>query len=330
MFNDFKKIAPVWIIIIVIAIISIVMLKFFSTSLINYIQYPPRKPYLLATAFQEEAKKYYRKALEKAEEQKAQGKAADLKGDADLIHSKELFLKSLDLIRGDEDVYQRLATLSELEHDRVKTYYYQASAQFEAGYGTEGLVSLDKALSIAPGDEPSLEKKVQVLIELDRLEEARTVLKELLSINHQNATAYYLSGLISMLERDNISATGYFEKAVENNPRYLEAARGLADIVASQNDHKRAIGILLKIEPFYPTNASLKHAIGRFYFESGDYDPAYHYYQQAEKLEQNSASLYFDMAKVCTKMGKERLATIYLKRAMELDPKIKERVLFPQ
>lgn len=326
--NDLKKILPVWGVIISVFILGVLLLKHFNNAIVNYIQYPPRKPALLATALTEEGIKYYQRCLEKRQKMKETGKIRSLKDDPDLIRSRELFLKSLEIFPENYKVYPRLATLAELANDTVSTYYYQGLVLIHEGNVEDGLAFLDKALKLNPDDERVLAKKIEVLIDQHQLSQAEAVLMHLLEVNDKNAEAHYLAGKIQTLKRNPDEAIAQLKKALELNPKHLNSAFLLAELYVANKNFDNAIKVLMDIEPYYPNSARIKHRIGKYFFSQKKYEEAYKYFLRAEKLEKHSADLYLDMARACRLLGKERLASIYVKRAIDLNPALKDKIIF--
>ncbi len=327
--KDLKKILPIWGIIIFLAVVTIVGLKLFNIAIINYIQYPPNNPYLLSRALMEEGIKYYRICLETAEKQKKSGKTTELKDDQALLRSKNLFLKSLEFHPAHTEIYRYLATLAELEGDKVMTHYYQALVLIHSQPPQidEGLAYLDKALNLNDRQEQVLAKKIEILIEKKALVEAEKLLQHLISVNPMNDRAYYLAGLINSRKLQPQEAIKNASRALELNPQNLDAARLSANLLADQKKLDSAIQVLKRAEEHYPQNANLKHTIGRWLYEQGKYSEAYKYWLKAEKLEKFSAPLYLDLARVTKNLGKERLSSLYLQKALNLDPKLKQKIL---
>ncbi len=325
--RDFKKILPVWGIIVAVAILALLFLKLFNNRIINYIQYPPDNPYLLAKALEEEGIKYYIKALDKFQKISSTEERKYISGDPDLEKSKSLLLKSLELFHPNPQIYKRLATLAEMENDVAMTYYYQAHDLFYHKRREEAIAFLDKALAHAPDNEKVLEKKIDFLIVLDDIEQASKTIERLMEVNPNNANAYFHAAKIAYLRNNVDKSWAFFEKTLELDPQHLEAARVFAKLLVDRKAYDRAIDVLTPLEQFYPNNARLKHAIGRIFFLKEQYEVAYDYYQKAEKLEKNSAALYLDLSRVCEKLGKKRLSSIYLKRAIDLDPELKDTLL---
>ncbi len=325
--QDFKKILPVWLIIIVVAVVSVVLLKYFTHSIINYIQYPPRNPYLLAMAFKQEGIQHYREALKKAEDFREQGKMPNLENDSDVQRSTELFNKSLELFPAGEGINERLAVLAELRGDDVNAYYYQALALHESGNIEEAMARLNNALERDPQFVSAREKKTELFIQEKKFEEAHAEIKRLLEINQANPMAHYLAGTLALEEDKPDLAADHFSRALEHDTRFLKAARSLAGILQTKGRYKRALTILQNVEPYHPNEASLKHAIGKVYYNKGDYEKAYRYFLKAEDIETKSVPLYLDLARVSKKLGKRSLANVYIKNALDINPNLADEVL---
>ena len=325
--EDFKKIAPIWGIIVGIALISILLLKFFNNNIINYIQYPPENAYLMAKALAEEGTKYYLRTLEEYQEVKESGKTPDFSQDPNLERCKTLFLKSLDLYPENVGIYNRLATISEIENDPVQTAYYQAMVLIHSRDRDQALILLNRALDEFPDSEVLLETKTRVLIDLDLIDEAENTLTRLFAVNENSADAHYHAGRIWMEREDTEKAEHHLDRALNLDPRHLKTARLYGTLLVNRGDYEKAIKVLKRFEEFNPNNARLKHAIGRVYYSYGKYQDSYRYYILAEKLEKNSAPLYLDLTRVCRKLGKDRMVSIYMKRALDLDPGLKDTLL---
>jgi tetratricopeptide (TPR) repeat protein len=325
--EDFRKIAPVWGIIIGVSVAGILLLGYFNMNIINYIQYPPKNAGLLSRAFLEEGTKYYRISLSKAQKMRESGKAPNLKGDPDVVRSKEFYLKSIDIFPGQKGVYQRLATLAELEGDKVMMYYYQGQVLIEARQPEEALAKFDSALEIEPDNTTVLSEKVDTLISLKRRDEARSIVGDMLDIDSDNPQALYLVGHIAFIEKEYDAAVENLKKAMDIDPSNITAGFLYARVLESKDMKKEAIQALHNLEQYHPNNARLYHRIGRLLVSQNQNKEAYRYFLKAESLEKNSDSLYLDLARTARKLGKERYVTIYLNRAFEIKPGLKKRVL---
>ncbi len=126
--------------------------------------------------------------------------------------------------------------------------------------------------------------------------EAEVLLKKVLQKKPRYADVLNKLGVINQLKGNTRIATKYFEKALEINPRYTEAALNLAITLSDTGKTEKAQKILLstafaassspvKIEPFVAGKLANEHfKLGNMYYDLHLIDKAIEQYQRAVEL----------------------------------------------
>ncbi|PKP27980.1 MAG: hypothetical protein CVU06_00455 [Bacteroidetes bacterium HGW-Bacteroidetes-22] len=112
----------------------------------------------------------------------------------------------------------------------------------EAGQYEEAVVSLRKALQLKGKDLDATNYLVTALIGLKRYDEAITEADRALVLK-KTPVNYYNRGRIYYLTRNFGLSEGDFRKALDDNPKYLEATVGLAQSLYEQKKYVQALGV---------------------------------------------------------------------------------------
>jgi tetratricopeptide (TPR) repeat protein len=304
------------------------MLRSYNIPLIKIIEYANENPYTLAIVYAEEGKKYYSKCLNKIERKRMESQTdIVLKEDADLERAKEVFLHSLDLFPKNPDIYSYLADLAEFEGNNADVHYYQGMLNAGKAKYDLAINELETALEIEPDKIEALIKRADILIKLDRLNEAEKTLNNVRDIKPGESETYYLMARIAAIRKNYIESIKLLERSIELNPQNIPAAKMLAESLFAGDSKELAIEVLRNAEIYAPKDANLKHRLGKYLYEMGRYEEAAEVLESAEELMKFSAPLYLDLARTYKKLGKERLTTIMLERAIKLDSKLQDNIL---
>jgi tetratricopeptide (TPR) repeat protein len=315
-------------VLIALAILSVLLLRSYNIPLIKKIEYANENPYTLAIVYAEEGKKYYRKCLNKIERNKMEGQPKPvLKKDADLERAKETFLHSLDLFPKNPGLYSYLADLAEFEGNDADLHYYQGMLNAGREKYDLALNEMETALEIEPNKIDALLKKADILVKLDRLDEAEKTLNKAREIKPSESDIYYLLARIEATRKSPMKSIAWLERSVELDPRNIPAAKMLAESLFAGDSKELAVEVLRNAETYAPKDANLKHRLGKYLYEMKRYEEAAEVLESAEELMKFSAPLYLDLARTYKKLGKERLTTMMLERAIKLDPKLQSDLL---
>jgi len=326
-----KKVLPFWGAAILAGALAIFLLHKNSVRLINYIEYPEARPGILAETYRTEGEKYYRLANQAFTSLREDpDRSEKMKNLPELKRARRLFLESERLNPAITGIYSFLSDLAAFEGDTASMNYYQGKHALSENQAGAALEAFNLALERDSNFRPALEEKTLTLVNLGRLEEAERSLDRLLSLPDPDARAYYVKALLAARRKREDLYSEALEMALQKDPKHLDSAKSLADFLAGKKEFVRAVEIMEKARQAAPNDANLLHRLGLIYFKSGDLDKAAHILEKALRIEKNSAPLYLDLARVYAKLGKKSHSSAMFQRAVELNPELKDQILFPE
>jgi tetratricopeptide (TPR) repeat protein len=122
--------------------------------------------------------------------------------------------------------------------ERLTKDDYQANVELEKGDYIKSALLFQNAYNIDPQNEWICYKFAESLIGSDRSGEAEHVLKKCLEINPDYEKALTLLGDLSIKNKDTLTATGFYEKAIRSNRKYFSTYIRLSDIWSETNANK--------------------------------------------------------------------------------------------
>lgn len=110
----------------------------------------------------------------------------------------------------------------EINPEFLRCYFVRAVAFYSLGMYQEALIDFDKVLETDKSI-PCMNYKALCLLNLDRAEEAKSVLEDILRLDPNNAAVWNNLGNVYLAIGDKGTALQKFDKALEMNPRFLDA-----------------------------------------------------------------------------------------------------------
>ncbi len=130
----------------------------------------------------------------------------------------------------------------------ARDYLFRSIAWYEKGHFPEALSDIDRSVALDPGDVTALHHRGNVLLALNRLEEARQEYERTLKINSEDAGIWNNYGIaLDGLGRTN-EALQAFRRATECHPPSQSAFLGLAFLQIRSGRLHDAAGILDQLE----------------------------------------------------------------------------------
>jgi|GEM_PF-565331 len=331
-----KKILPFWAAAVLFAALGLILLHANSIRLIHYIEYPETNPLVLAETYREEAEKLYKKAAGKFASMKSDPSAHQtMKQLPELAKSRRLFLECLKIKPNMKGIYPFLSDLAAFEGDKASLFFYKGKQAIMEKQWETATLAFDESLKHQPDYQPSLKSKIFALLEAGKLETAEKTMNRLFdsfsSLGKQaDAETYYIQSRIASRKKDPEQQKEALAKAVATDPAHAGAAKNLAAILVAKKEFDQAATVLQNALSGASEDAHLLHLLGQILMMKGDYSGARDSLEKALKIEKNSAPLYFDLAKVYEKLGKKSNSTVMLQKAIGIDPRFKNRILFPE
>jgi tetratricopeptide (TPR) repeat protein len=149
-------------------------------------------------------------------------------------------------------------------------------------------------------------------------------------------------GYHQLLDLDN--AKKYYQRAVKLDREYAEAINNLGTIYYAKKSYRRAVNEYKKALRIKPDSASMMSNLGTAYFARKHYDQAFELYQKAIELDpevfehrgttgvllqersvEERAKFHYTLAKTYAKTGRNDLALVYIRKAIEEGFKERDR-----
>ena len=166
----------------------------------------------------------------------------------------------------------------------------------------------------------------ELLNKNEKAEEAITVLQELLKKNPEYYKATNLLGDILYSKERYKEAINVYMSALRYNPGNYDLYYNLGMAYTMVNDFQRAKEFYQKAAEINSLLYNAKLSIGQIALIAGDLDEAEKYFKESIKGEDVEAGSYYYLAQVAILKGDKEKAINYMNIAIELDPKIYNKV----
>ena len=121
-------------------------------------------------------------------------------------------------------------------------------------------------------------------------------------------------------ENKYTEALEVLNKAVQINPRDLNALSNIAMVYKNQKKYKESLEVFKKVLEVDPENAKALVSIGSIYSETGEIKKAIDYYKKALACEPRVSKIYYNIGLLYLKKNNTSLATKSFQQAATLDP----------
>lgn len=141
------------------------------------------------------------------------------------------------------------------------------------------------------------------------------------------AESLYRSGIESLWLGNYDNAVGYFENAVNKNPRRAEAWVQVGYCKVKQGKIQEAIRAYSQALQLKPGDAEIHNKLGDAYYYSGRFREAIESYSEAARLRPDCAETFYNLAIAYFESGNQSMAAAEARVLQRLDPKLYERYL---
>ena len=141
------------------------------------------------------------------------------------------------------------------------------------------------------------------------------------------AESSYRNGLESLWLGNYDSAVGYFENAVNRNPKRADAWVKVGYCKVKQGKNQEAIKAYLEALQLKPADAEIHNKLGDAYYYAGRMLDAIDEYTEAARLCPECAEFFYNLAIAYFESGNLTAASTQAKTLQRLDPKLYERYL---
>ena len=141
------------------------------------------------------------------------------------------------------------------------------------------------------------------------------------------AESSYRNGLDSLWLGNYDSAVGYFENAVNKNPKRADAWVQVGYCKVKQGKSQEAIRAYLQALQLKPEDAEIHNKLGDAYYYAGRLREAIESYTAAAQLEPNNAETFYNLAIAYTESGNPAMADTEARILQKLDQKLYDKYL---
>jgi len=141
------------------------------------------------------------------------------------------------------------------------------------------------------------------------------------------AESSYRNGLDSLWLGNYDSAVGYFENAVNKNPRRADAWVQVGYCKVKQGKSQEAIRAYLQALQLKPEDAEIHNKLGDAYYYAGRLREAIDSYTTAAQLQPNNAETFYNLAIAYFESGNQAMAATEAHTLQKLDQKLYEKYL---
>lgn len=141
------------------------------------------------------------------------------------------------------------------------------------------------------------------------------------------AETFYRTGLESLWLGNYDNAIGYFENAVNRNPKRVEAWVQVGYCKVKQGKNLEAIKAYQRALQLEPASAEIYNKLGDAYYYAGRLNEAIEAYTQATRLRPDLAESYYNLAIAYYENGNRTMAANEARTLQKLDAKLYEKYL---
>ena len=141
------------------------------------------------------------------------------------------------------------------------------------------------------------------------------------------SVSLYRTGLESLWLGNYDNAVGYFENAVNKNPRRAEAWVQVGYCKVKQGKSQEAIRAYLQALQLKPDNAEIYNKLGDAYYYAGRLREAIEAYTESAQLRPDCAETYYNLALAYLESGNQDMAATQARILQKLDKKLYEKYL---
>jgi tetratricopeptide (TPR) repeat protein len=147
-------------------------------------------------------------------------------------------------------------------------------------------------------------------------EQSQQLYLKALSLDSNNTDALLGLGVLAQRRGEDSVAAHYYARVLALDPRNAVANSGMSALSDDSNRESR-LKMLLNEQP---NSSSLHFALGNYYAEQARWSEAQQSYFDAYKLAPDHAELAFNLAVSLDRLGKNKAAAQFYRRALQLDP----------
>ena len=234
---------------------------------------------------------------------------------------------------------EALKLLEALPEKSATAWHYLGLIAFGGGRFQRSAECFTQAIRASPGDYYNQLYLASSLLDLGKLEEARSAFEGVLKIA-ETPEAFQLFGRLELREERFAEAEARFRKALELSPRHAEAQFGLMtalrrqgkaeearaaakkfqELHLAQQEALRRAYILDQQQSAHPDDPEPAEALALHYLASSDPSAAERAAWQAVRLQPDRAGARLSLARSLAVVGRYREAAVHYRKILRMDP----------
>lgn len=188
----------------------------------------------------------------------------------DLYHERaKLYIKLNDVEAARLDMQKVIS----IDTTNASYFYTLADLYFMVGKAGNSKAALEKCLSLDPKNTDALLKLAEISYLIKDFKKVREYTANVLNIDKNNATAFFIKGRAAKEDGDTIAAIKLFQKATGLNTKYYDAYIQLGIIFAAKKNpiamdyYNNALNVM-------PNSPEAIYNMGMYFQETGQYNKA--------------------------------------------------------
>lgn len=239
----------------------------------------------------------------------------------DKIAGWDVFTKGAQQASAGQAAEASLLRAIELIPDYPGSYTILANVYYKNGQGEKGLDLLGAALARLPADPTLKIEYADLLIRMDRSDQALAQLQELAAMGLVDKKARVHSRMAGIYEArgDIPQAIAHYHQALESEPENDDYSRKLAYLLHRSNRFAEAMTIYQALERKQPEDAQLVRDMAIAYAQLNNLESARSYFTKALR-QSPDANLYFNFALLQARLGDYAEAAAMMEKFLSLAP----------
>ncbi|NND31232.1 MAG: tetratricopeptide repeat protein [Saprospiraceae bacterium] len=181
-----------------------------------------------------------------------------------------------------------------LDSSKLDVWHLLADSYLDDLQSRKALETMEYASSLFPDSIRSLLKLSEFQLILRQYNSALQSLSRIQSLDHDNADAFFMKGMVLKEVGDTLTSITQFQEATKMNPRMADAWINLGQLFEARNDPDaiRYYDAGLAVDRY---NTHLLHAKAQFLGREGDVEAAKTLYGELINIDPLSAESYYDL-----------------------------------
>jgi len=209
--------------------------------------------------------------------------------------------------------YGRVQSRSRWAFELGRTYEYQNNPGRAIGqYLTN--------ISIYPDNAKNYDRLSYIYMKNREFDKARQILEKAITVEHTPDTLLRRLGDVCKRQRDRHSASRYYRRYLEENPKDAVVWLNLAALHKQRALHARAADAFAHAAKLRPNDAGILVSLGQSLANAGDLKPAARRLEKAYQLDSTRSTVINDLIRVYRRSGNREHLINWLRRSLERDP----------